>query len=129
MDTTAVIICDTNVIIECLKGNQQTLAMLAEIQIQHIALSSISVMELYFGAINKQELKYLKQRINVFSILQVSEEISQLSLLLIERYSKSHHLMIPDALIAATALHYNFPLFTYNLKDFIYIDELRILNN
>ncbi len=48
-------------------------------------------------------------------------------LLLIKKYAKSHSLDIPDALIAATAIVNNFKLFTYNLKDFKYIEDLHIV--
>ena len=45
---------------------------------------------------------------------------------LIFKYAKSHNLTIPDALIAATAKR-NIPLFTLNLKDFKYIDEINLI--
>ena len=40
---------------------------------------------------------------------------------------KSHTLNIPDSLIASTALEYKCKLFTYNLKDFKYIDGLKLV--
>ena len=43
---------------------------------------------------------------------------------LIEIYSLSHKLSIPDALIAATALIHNIDLYTLNLKDFRFIKGL-----
>jgi hypothetical protein len=45
---------------------------------------------------------------------------------MIESYSKSHGLQIPDAIIAATALSLEAKLFTLNLKDFRYIDGLKL---
>ena len=45
------------------------------------------------------------------------------ALILIEEYSKSYGLHIPDALIASTAICKNIKLFTYNLKDFRFIKE------
>ncbi|GHT60215.1 hypothetical protein FACS18945_6290 [Bacteroidia bacterium] len=35
-------------------------------------------------------------------------------------------LSLPDAYIAATALYYNIELFTLNLKDFIFIPNLKL---
>lgn len=46
---------------------------------------------------------------------------------LIEKFSKSHGLQIPDALIAATALELGLPLSTANLKDFQYIPDLQLV--
>jgi len=48
---------------------------------------------------------------------------------MIEHYSKSHGLQIPDAIIAATALSFEMKLFTLNLKDFKYIDGLKLQKN
>ena len=47
------ILCDTNVIIEILKGNKRTMSIIENIGLENIAISSITVMELYFGAFNK----------------------------------------------------------------------------
>ena len=43
---------------------------------------------------------------------------------LMKIYSMSHGLLIPDALIAATAITKNLPLWTFNQKDFKFIDDL-----
>ena len=45
---------------------------------------------------------------------------------LMETYSLSHKLAIPDALIAFTALVYNLDLYTLNLKDFRFIESLNL---
>ncbi|MFZ1401047.1 MAG: PIN domain-containing protein [Candidatus Promineifilaceae bacterium] len=47
---------------------------------------------------------------------------------LMETYSLSHKLSIPDALIAATALVHNLELFTLNIKDFRFIPGLTLFN-
>nr|MDQ2686882.1 PIN domain-containing protein [Armatimonadota bacterium] len=43
------------------------------------------------------------------------------------RYRLSHGLLIPDALIAATALVHDIPLLTKNQRDFRFIAGLRLL--
>ena len=43
-----------------------------------------------------------------------------------EKYTKSHGLKIPDALVAVTALSKNIQLFTYNKKDFEFIDGVSL---
>jgi hypothetical protein len=50
------ILCDTNIIIEILKGNKGTINIIESIGLENIAISSVTVMELYFGALNKREL-------------------------------------------------------------------------
>ena len=120
------ILCDTDIFIEALKNNPHTVSLLRKIGTDNIGLSSISVMELYFGAIDKKELKKIKSRLQLINILHVNQEISQKALQLIEQYSKSHSLRIPDALIAATSIYYQTTLLTNNQKDFRFIENIRL---
>ena len=118
------IVLDTNVLIEILKGNEETIKIVQTFN-EDIIISSISVMELYYGAINKAELKKLEKFVSLFKIEHLNEKISIKSTLLIKTYAKSHHhLDIPDSLIASTALVLGCRVFTYNYKDFRYIDGL-----
>ncbi len=120
------ILCDTDVIIEYLKGSKKAKRELEKIKLNNITLSSITLMEIYFGALNKKELNNIKRVLENFNILKVNEDISDLSIDLILKYSKSHGLRIPDSLIGATAIYYDVPLFTYNTKDFHFIENLRL---
>jgi predicted nucleic acid-binding protein len=54
----------------------------------------------------------------------IDEKISQLALKLMERYLLSSHLLILDAIIAATAIRHNLTLITGNLKHFKMIKGL-----
>ena len=122
-----VLLCDTDVMIEFFKGIVSTKNILEnDILPENIVLSSITVMKLYFGAKSKKELILIKKFLSAFEILKLNEEITDLSLNLIEIYSKSHSLKIPDALIGATSLYYKITLFTYNKKDFNFIKELKL---
>ena len=123
------ILCDTNVIIEILKGNEKTIEIIESIGLENIAISSVTVMELYFGALNKRELSKIKRHLKALNIVHFDNDISELAVSMIESYSKSHGLQIPDAIIAATALSFDMKLFTFNLKDFKYIDELNLYKN
>ncbi|HDL65088.1 MAG TPA: type II toxin-antitoxin system VapC family toxin [Proteobacteria bacterium] len=120
------ILCDTNVIIESFKGNDIAIAELKSIGIRNIALSAVTVMELYYGAYNKRELSRIKRDIHSIAILQINVDISGKAISLIERYSKSHNLQIPDAIIAATCLIYGIKIHTYNRRDFEYISGLKL---
>jgi hypothetical protein len=72
------------------------------------------------------ELQRIRKHLRAFHLCPIKPEISDQATVLIERYAKSHGLLIPDALIAATALFNNYPLLTLNLKDFRYIDGLML---
>ncbi len=121
-----IVLLDTNILIEILKANQTTIREIKNINTK-FAISSISKMELFYGALNKQELKKLKEFTNTFIIIDINEQISLTATNLIFSYAKSHNLDIPDALIASTALYYDIKLFTYNLKDFQYIENLKLI--
>ena len=54
------------------------------------------------------------------------QDVSESAAGLIETYSKSHGRQIPDAIIAATALSLNVALLTLNIKDFKYINGLKV---
>jgi len=120
------ILFDTNVFIEVFKGNADAKRVYEQVLPSEICLSSITAMELYYGALNKRELLFIKKFIGCFSVIYVNESVSELALNLVELYSKSHTLDIPDALIAATAIENGCDLFTYNTKDFKYIPELHL---
>ena len=83
--------------------------------------------ELLFGARNKTELKIIKSDISKLVELPINEDISRLAVKLVEKYSLSHNLNLPDALIASTSLVYDLKLFTLNLKDFKYLKNLKFV--
>ena len=120
------ILLDTNILIEILKGDQATVEKVQNLT-HKTAISSISVMELYYGALNKAELLKLEQFVSLFEIVHLNEAISTQAVKLVKTYAKSHRLDIPDSIIVSTALVHRCPLFTYNLKDFRYIQDLKLL--
>lgn len=118
------ILCDTNILIEFYKNNPQIVQELRQIGQAQLAVSPVTHAELYFGALNKTELKKISQHLSLLSQVPLDVSISQSFLQLMETYSLSHKLSLPDALIAATALVHNVQLYTLNVKDFRFIPNL-----
>ena len=116
--------CDTNIFINWFNNDKQTIDKLEEIGLENIAVSVITIMELIQGVDNKEQLQRLKKKIKNYTIIDFTDEVSKLSLKLIENYKLSHNLQIPDAIIGATAISYKIPLFSYNTKDFIFMPKL-----
>ncbi len=114
---------DTNVLIEILKGNYRAVAESEALPTPH-AVSSISAMELFYGARDKAEQRQIERFLALFDVVHMNEDISLKALALVKRYAKSHGLDIPDSLIAATAIVNDCALKTYNRKDFKFISEL-----
>lgn len=120
------ILCDTNILIEFYKNNPSIIQELRKIGQNQIAISAITQGELYFGALNKNELRTIKRHLATLHLIPIDNAISQKFLELMEAYTLSHKLSIPDALIAATALIHQLELYTLNLKDFRYIPGLKL---
>ncbi len=118
------ILCDTNILIEFYKNNPNIIAELRNIGLNQLAISTITQAELYYGAINKTELQKIKKHLGLLHIVAVDVMVCNKFIELMESYSLSHKLSIPDALIAATALIHNIDLYTLNLKDFRFIKKL-----
>ena len=83
-------------------------------------------MELVEGCRNKRELTETIEFLGEFKLIHLSEQISQKAIELIESYKLSHGLLIPDAIIAATAIMMNSELFSKNARHFKMIQELKV---
>lgn len=122
------ILCDTNILIEVYRGNLKIVDKLTHIGQINMAVSDVTCAELFFGARNKKELQAIRKDINGLTVLSIDSSISSIAVNLVEKYSISHKLALPDALIAATAIKYNVELYTLNIKDFKFIDGLKLIN-
>ena len=120
------VLFDTNVFINFFNGNEETVEIFKRLGNKRILIPSVTVMELYQGMGNKNELNNMKKKIKHYSILHFNSDVSRLAIEYINTYSLSHNLQIPDAIIAASAVTFQFPLFTYNLKDFRFIPSIKL---
>ncbi len=85
-------------------------------------------MELVAGTLNKEMESKVLKNLNSFGLILINEAISRTALELFEKYRLSHGLKIPDCFIAATAIESGLELFTYNSKDFRFIQGLSLKN-
>jgi predicted nucleic acid-binding protein len=120
------ILCDTNIFIAWFRGDLETRTRLEHIGLEHILIPSVTFMELLQGTRNKTESLQLKKKLKAYHIIHFNEITSRLAIELIEQFRLSHGLLIPDAIIAATAISFNLKLFTYNRKDFFFIPGIRL---
>ena len=120
------ILCDTNILIEFYKNNSTIVQELRQIGSHFIAISVITQAELYFGAINKQELTAIRQHLHLIHRYSIDSSTASCFIDLMERYALSHKPGIPDMLIAATALVHDLELYTLNIRDFRFIPRIRL---
>lgn len=121
--TVEIVLVDACILIEILRGKSNLLKNISD---RDFAINSIVYMELIQGAKDKQEIAKLEKFLKNFELIQIDENISEKSMKLIKNYSKSHGLIIADAIIAATCLEKDIELLTLNMKDFKFILGLKI---
>jgi predicted nucleic acid-binding protein len=125
---TSSLLLDTTVLIDLSRRNEQA----ADFIEQHrstgclLGVSVISAMEFIVGCRNKKEVILAQQLIAEFSLFQITPAISNQAYNWLLNYSKSHGLLIPDALIAATAFVNQMELATDNVKDFQMLSGLQV---
>ena len=119
--TSDMVLCDTNIFISAFNGRTETIDQLDKIGLAEIALSAVTVMELFQGMGNKNELAQMKKKIKFYDVVQIDSAISEKAIEFVEAYNLSHGLKIPDAIIGATAVIHKIPMYSYNLKDFDFL--------
>ena len=123
-----VTIVDTDILIDAGRGVQEAVDCLANIKKNSsLAISVVTQMELLVGAQNKIEQAKLDKFFKQFQIVKIDAAISDKSVELLEAYRLSHGLLIPDSLIAATALTLGAPLISKNQRDYKFIAGLNLL--
>lgn len=108
---------DTNVIIGHLRWKPSITSFLDSIKYDEKYFSVIAEIEVYAGARPEEKSKtdlFLSQ----MQRLDINKEVIVYSAEYLQKYSKSHELDLPDAIIAATAKAHKLTLLTSNVKHF-----------
>ena len=117
---------DTCILIDYLRGEQSVYDLLVNNPKIKLSMSTITMMELMIGALNKREVNYIQKAFEKLDIIYIDKDISKMAEELIIEYSKSHNLQIDDAIIAATSIKMNIELITYNVSDFKFIPNIKL---
>lgn len=119
---------DTDILIDAERGIPDAASFLA---VQHastgVRLSVVSAMELMVGCRDAVEMGRLGQFLAYTTVLPIHVAISEKAFQLMESFRLSHGLLIPDGLIAATALEHGLTLFTKNVRHFQMIPGLAVV--
>ncbi len=123
------ILIDTNIIIDFLRKQNKQQSYLWRIKEANFncIISTITVFELYAGAISSRHKDDLKKLIKWLDIQPLTTEIAQLSAEIYKNLKVNNQLIeFRDIFIGATAIAINIPLLTLNEKHFIRIEGIRI---
>ncbi|MDJ0692302.1 MAG: type II toxin-antitoxin system VapC family toxin [Xenococcaceae cyanobacterium MO_188.B32] len=123
------LLVDTDILIDVSRGITIAINRLQSEAINStLAISTITQMELIVGCRNKIELQNLEKFLQRYLIIKVNEFIADKAIELLKKYRLSNGLLIPDGLIAATAIVINAPLLSKNQRDYRFISELNLLS-
>ena len=117
---------DSNILIDAMNGIVNAISFLEEQQATEVQISIVSAMELIAGCRNKNEMGELQRFFQRCALLPITTTASQVAFQLMESFYLSHGLILPDALIAATAIEHNLTLYTRNTRHFRMIPQLKI---
>jgi predicted nucleic acid-binding protein len=126
MDEKLNYLLDTCILIDYLRGEPSVYDFFVNDEKTKLSMSTVAMMELMIGALNKREVHYIQKAFKKIDIIYIDEGISKMAENLIIQFSKSHNLQIDDALIAATSIKMNIELITYNMSDFKFIPDIQL---
>ena len=112
------IFVDTCIVIDYINGKIE----ISTNEKKTLYMNSIVENEVIVGAKNKRDLATTNKKNSDFPMLDIDQDIMDLSTKLLNQYTLSHDMTIYDAIIASTCMIYDLPLWTYNKKDFRFLD-------
>lgn len=127
------IILDTNIVSYLMKGGALAQAYKPHVQGKLLAISFITVGELYFWAEDAhwgdKKRRALETVLRNFVVIPYDHEIARcFGRVSAERKGRGREIKLNDAWIAACAVRHGVPLVTHNVKDFTAISGLKIIS-
>lgn len=116
---------DNNVLSQILRGNADVAQFVYNLS--SIGVDTTIYVEALQGQKSNLEKIQVKKFLKKFPLLHFTPDISKRTIELIDKYSNSNNLLLPDAQIAACCLEYDLTLVTYNVKDFKFIADLNFV--
>jgi len=122
----ATYLLDSDVIIEFLKDNKNTVKLINKIEDEGLSCSVLTIIEVKRGLTPKQE----KESADLFKIIEafpVNKQIAELAVALAREWQKKgKFLQLVDVVIAATCIVNDLILITYNKRDYP-MKELKLI--
>ena len=114
---------DTNILFAILKGDEHLKLF---VESNDCGLDSTVYVECIQGSKSNREKRIIIEYLRRFRLYYHTPTVSQRTIHLIDRYSNSHGLLLPDAQIAAVALERGLELATLDTNDLRFIKELKL---
>lgn len=122
------VVIDTSVFIEFLRAKSKAETTLFRISEEiQLYISAITLYELHMGATNPEKLNDIRILTDDIPVLSFNESVAKEAGDIYHKLRKSNKMIeFRDIFIAATALAYNFPVKTLNIKHFNRIPNIRL---
>lgn len=113
MERAIVYLIDTNIMIYYLEGEQAAVSFLRTHR-GKLAISSITWMETLSYPFSADEEQIVRAFLHELRLIEISSSVMELSV----EIRRTKKMKLPDAIIAASAIHHDLILVTRNIKDF-----------
>ena len=119
------ILVDTCILITAYRGDEMISKELKKIH-SRMVISPVTIMELYKGAKTKERKQELERQLKSYSIVHLNKDVCEKAISLMKKYQTGkREVYVPDCLIGATSLIYDFQLYTENKDDFDFMENIR----
>ena len=123
-------IADTDVVIDFFSGKEPFASTIVDlIQGDNLALTSVTVFELYAGITGKKRLMQIDDLFSIIPVLPLERKEAETAAKIYNDLKKAGKLIgNQDILIAGTCLTHNLPLLTRNIEHFSRIPGLKLFS-
>ena len=122
------VLIDTSIVIEYLRSQNRKVSTFVKLfKDKELCMSTISIFELYNGATTGSKKQDIETLCGEIEIIDFDRNIAKTaSIIYRDLRSKNKLIEFRDILIRATALQYDFPVATLNIKHFERIENLQL---
>lgn len=121
------IVLDSDIVIDALREHPQAVAWFERIHAGDFVVSAMTAMELIEGARDAAGLRKVRAFLSTVMVHYPEEALQRKAIDLLIQLRPSHGLGHVDAIIAATALMFEAPLYSFNRKHFGVVPGLRLV--
>lgn len=122
MEKKKLILCDTNVVINAFHEQPDVLAEFDKLGFERCAIASATAAEVFFG-MRKNERRRTIELVRRFKVIHFDKAISLR--MLRYQFEFANRLSVADSIVGATAVEYQFPLWTDNQQDFNFLPGVK----
>lgn len=124
----ATYLLDSDVIIEFLKDDAETVKLIKNIEDEWLSCSVLTIIEVKRCLLLKQEVAS-KDLFKIIKAYPVTKQVAETAVIFAREWQKKgKYLQLVDATIAATCVVHDLTLVTYNKRDYP-MKELRIISS